>query len=87
MTGHICDTIRERRAFPRFGFQYILASFLNGADGPVARKMGTVTKEGGIKDAAVDRLSEMMVADLVTDQLFLPLSEKKQFNRRFSCLH
>lgn len=83
MTSHICSTIREGKAFPHFGFQYILASFLNGADGPVARKMGTVTKEGGIKDAVVDRLSEMMVADLVAEQLSFSPERKKEIQSSF----
>lgn len=83
MTSHICTTIRDGKAFPSFGFQYILASFLNGADGPVARKMGTDSKEGGIKDAAVDRLSEMMVADLIAEQLGHSPERKKAVQTSF----
>ncbi len=83
MTQNICNTVREKKAFSSYGFQYILASFLNGADGPVARKMGTVTKEGGIKDAAVDRLSEMMVAELIAEQLAFTPERKKAIQTSF----
>lgn len=72
MTDYICKTIEQKKFFPSFFIEYILTSFLNGADGTVARQLGTVTKEGGIKDAVVDRLSEVMVARLIAKEL--PLS-------------
>ncbi len=37
----------------------------------LARRMGTVSKEGGIKDATVDRLSEVMIAKLITEEMDL----------------
>ncbi len=69
MTAHICDNISQRRVYPGFDTTYILTSLLNGADGPVARSMGTVSKEGGIKDASVDRLSEIMITRLIGQEL------------------
>ncbi|PIY68837.1 hypothetical protein COY90_03825 [Candidatus Roizmanbacteria bacterium CG_4_10_14_0_8_um_filter_39_9] len=69
MTGYICGMIKENRDFPDFNREYILTSLLNGADGPVARRLGSVSKEGGIKDAGVDRLSEIMVVKLIADKI------------------
>lgn len=71
MTGHICDAISERTFYSGFNLQYILTSMLDAADGPVARLRDTVTKEGGIKDAAVDRLSEIMITRLIGRELGL----------------
>ncbi len=72
MTVHICKMIEENKFFPNFGFEYVLTSFLNGADGIIARRLNSVTKEGGIKDASVDRLSEVMIARLLSKKLNLP---------------
>jgi len=71
MTAHTCEMIRENKYFSTFSFEYLLTSLLNGADGPVARRMGTESPEGGIKDAAVDRLSEVMIARLITQEIGL----------------
>jgi len=68
MTDYICKMIKEGKPFPDFEREYILTSLLNGADGPVARRLGTVSKEGGIKDASVDRLSEIMVVNLIAEK-------------------
>lgn len=88
MTSHICKIIEQKELFPGFGIQYILTSCLNGADGPVARRLGTVSKEGGIKDATVDRLSEVMVAKLITKERDLPedVSHKLQVAFQLSTL-
>jgi len=88
MTSRICRIIRQEKLFPTFGIQYILTSFLDGADGPVARRSGTVTKEGCIKDAAVDRLSEIMVAKLIAEERELPedLAYKLQIACQLSTL-
>ena len=71
MTAHTCQMIRLKKYFSTFSFEYLLTSLLNGADGPVARRMGTESPEGGIKDAAVDRLSEVMIARLITQEIGL----------------
>lgn len=68
MTAYLRKTIESKEAFPEFTMRYILTSFLNGADGPIARKMNTTSKEGGIKDASVDRLSEVMIAQLIAQE-------------------
>jgi len=66
----------------------MLTSLLNGADGPVARRMKTESREGGIKDAAVDRLSEIMVAKLVAQEIGLSddLSYELQVSFQLSTL-
>jgi len=89
MTVHTCKTISElSEKFPTFDLEFLLTSLLNGADGPVARQMKTTSKEGGIKDAAVDRLSEVMIARLITKELNLPedLSYKLQVSFQLSTL-
>ncbi|MFA5135851.1 MAG: CDP-alcohol phosphatidyltransferase family protein [Patescibacteria group bacterium] len=83
MTGHICDAISERTFYPGFNLQYILTSMLDAADGPVARLRDTVTKEGGIKDAAVDRLSEIMITRLIGRELGLPDSRVHELQIAF----
>jgi hypothetical protein len=72
MTAHIADVIENNTFYPQLARDYIVTSFLNGADGPVARQMHTESNEGGIKDASVDRLSETMVANLLAKELELP---------------
>jgi len=88
MTDYICNIIGQKKPFPDFAIEYFLTSLLNGADGPVARRMKTESKEGGIKDAAVDRLSEVMVAKLITKEIGLSedISHKLQVSFQLSTL-
>lgn len=88
MTSYICHMIEEGKPFPDFLIEYFLTSMLNGADGPIARKMGTTSQEGGIKDAAVDRLTEVMIARLIAKQTGMEpeLSHRLQVSFQLSTL-
>ncbi len=65
----MCRVIGEHRPYPKFLKEFFLTSLLNGADGPIARQLGTVSEAGGIKDAATDRLSEVMIARLISREM------------------
>jgi hypothetical protein len=69
---NICDQLKTGNIDDNLSGKFLLATLLDGADGPVARRNHTVSKIGGIKDAAVDRLSEIMIAKLVADEIGLP---------------
>ena len=71
IVSNICDSMSDKNFYPGFDFQYLLANLLDGMDGAVARLTGSISKEGGIKDASVDRLSEMMITQLIGKELGL----------------
>lgn len=83
MTAQIFEKIEYNQPFPEFPITYLLTSLLNGADGPIARRLGTTSKEGGIKDATVDRLTEIMIAELITRKLHLPKKLEKELKISF----
>lgn len=75
MTKDICVTIKNKKHFFNFSWEYLLTSLLNGADGPVARHVGSDPNVGGIKDASVDRLSEIMIVNLIAEEIGLSIDK------------
>ena len=69
--AEMCRIIGEHKPYPKFLMEFFLTSLLNGADGPIARELGTVSEAGGIKDAATDRLAEVMIARLISMEMSL----------------
>ncbi len=68
MIAHINKTFTEKGLYPEFQRDFILTSFLDGMDGPLARQLGKASPEGAIKDVLVDRISETILAKLIAKE-------------------
>jgi len=81
--ARVCGRLKDHKYSSKNISEFIIATILDGMDGPVARASGTDSKEGGIKDAAVDRLSEVMFARVVAEELKLTTKEKNVLEASF----